>query len=235
MNCNMRIVKTMALLGVMAVSATIADAADIKMQKSTFDDYVPLLEMAGYHVYSYDIKSMSDKQYTLTFSIREYENDSLVNKNTMAYPASAQNMTLLSEFTEEDQAAIKAEEMYDPAKEIYSCAEKIIIGLYSKNDSTTTLMIDVKNNATYGYKLDLKPQDNPLTGKSQYIYHSKPFITGDLKLDEFIPLVFYGSAWYDSNFKVFRFCGENELNPDMSSRIIKDVPHSFVLGVTITK
>lgn len=216
-------------------SVMVSKAADIKMQKATFEDYIPLLELAGYHVFCYDIKSMSDKQYKLTFSIREYKGDSLVNKNIMDYPASTKNMTLLSEFSEEDQTTIKEENMYDPSRRIYSCAEKIAVGTYSKNDSTATLMIDVDGEATYSTLLDLKPQSNPQTGEKQYLYLPKPFKTGDIKLGEFIPLMFYGSAWYDSRYKVFRFCGENELNPDMSNRMIKDVPHSYVVGVTITE
>lgn len=39
--------------------------------------------------------------------------------------------------------------------------------------------------------------------------------------------------WYDPDFNVFRFCGDYELSPDMSNQLFKDVPHSYVIGLTI--
>ena len=30
--------------------------------------------------------------------------------------------------------------------------------------------------------------------------------------------------------QVYRFCGEREINPDMSSEILKDVPHYYGFG-----
>jgi hypothetical protein len=45
----------------------------------------------------------------------------------------------------------------------------------------------------------------------------------------------FGSSWYDERFNIYRFCGENEINPDMSSEILKDVPHYYVIGVKFNK
>lgn len=227
-------IKAIVLVCMMTISVAMSSAAEIKPQKATFDDYIPLLESAGYHVYSFDIKSMTDRQYNMTFSIREYEGDSLVNKNILFFPVSTKNMTLLSDFSEEDQAKIRQKEMYDSSRKIHSCAEKIVVGTYAKNDSTTKLIIDVDNMMKFDWDLNLKPQVNPTIGENQYLYLPKPFKTGDIKLDEFIPLVFYGSFWYDPDFNVFRFCGDYELNPDMSNQLIKDVPHSYVVGLTIS-
>lgn len=227
-------IKAFVLVYIVALCVVMSTAAEIKPQKATFDDYIPLLESAGYHVYSFDIKSMTDRQYKMTFSIREYEGDSIVNKNILFFPVSTKNMNLLSDFPEDVRATIKQEEMYDPSRKIDSCAEKIVVGTHTKNDSTTTLIIDVDNMMKFNWNLNLKPQVNPTTGENQYMYLPKPFITGDIKLDEFIPLVFYGSFWYDPDFNLFRFCGDYELNPDMSSQLIKDVPHSYVIGLTIT-
>jgi hypothetical protein len=50
-----------------------------------------------------------------------------------------------------------------------------------------------------------------------------------------IPLVLLGSAWWDTKFKVFRFCGENEINPDMSEKFISEIPHFYVIGVEVQK
>ena len=56
-----------------------------------------------------------------------------------------------------------------------------------------------------------------------------------MKIGEFTPLVLYGSAWFDSEAGIFRFCGENEISPDMHEDIVKDIPEFYVIGVIIKK
>lgn len=87
--------------------------ADIKMQKVVFEDYIPILEAAGYYVYSFDIKSLNDKQYNLIFTCREYQGDSIVRASISPYIRSYENMTLVSEFPEDSRKNITDEEMYD--------------------------------------------------------------------------------------------------------------------------
>ena len=48
-----------------------------------------------------------------------------------------------------------------------------------------------------------------------------------------IPLVLYGSYWYEPQAGGCRFCGDNEIKPDLSSDIMKYIPHYFVLGIKI--
>ena len=139
-------------------------------------------------------------------------------------------MRLLSQFSKKFQDTIKPEEMYDSIRGIYKCAEKIVVGTFSENDSTTLMSVNVDKMASFSFSLNLKSINNPVSGQNMYFYKTRPFIVGECRTDEFIPLVFYGSSWFDSKYNVIRFCGESELNPDMSDQIIKDVPHSFVLG-----
>ena len=47
------------------------------------------------------------------------------------------------------------------------------------------------------------------------------------------PLVLFGSYWYEQETGVSRFCGEKVINPDLSSDIIKSIPHFYVLGIRI--
>lgn len=50
-----------------------------------------------------------------------------------------------------------------------------------------------------------------------------------------IPLVFFGSWWYDKRFNVTRFCGESEIDPQLQSQMVKDVPHAYVVGIRLEK
>ena len=48
-----------------------------------------------------------------------------------------------------------------------------------------------------------------------------------------IPLVLFGSYWYEKETGVSRFCGEQFIKPDFSSDIIKSIPHFYVFGIKI--
>lgn len=218
---------SVALMGYGSLSA-----ADIKPQKATFEDFVPLLEMAGYKVYDYSIAELADKKYQIGVTCREYAGDSLMSENVLTFPFNAPNIRMISDFPEEFQARIKAENCYDYDRGIYKCAEKIVIGTYHKNDSTTIMMVNIENMSTASFPLNLKPLDDD--GKKSYYYNSRPFITGEVVPGQFIPLVFYGSGWIDTRFNVMRFCGANQLTADMSDELVRDVPHSYVVGVTLT-
>ncbi|MBO7129958.1 MAG: DUF5041 domain-containing protein [Prevotella sp.] len=41
------------------------------------------------------------------------------------------------------------------------------------------------------------------------------------------------SYWYEPETGVSRFCGESVIKPDLSSDIVKSIPHFFVLGLKI--
>lgn len=72
-------------------------------------------------------------------------------------------------------------------------------------------------------------------GKEEYMYDYRPFKVGAIQLGEFIPLVLFGSYWYDEEAGFFRFCGEDELEPDLSSKMVASIPHYYVLGICVTK
>ncbi len=66
------------------------------------------------------------------------------------------------------------------------------------------------------------------------MYQSRPFeLTAPFEKGKFIPLVLYGSYWYEPANGGCRFCGDNEIKPDLSSDIVKNIPHFFVFGIKI--
>lgn len=92
--------------------------------------YVELLKNNGYDVVSYDISALRDSTYSLKFIVREYQDGKLVNDGKDDFFYMLRNRTMLSAFLPEDQAKVKAEEMADADKGIYSLAERIDIGLF---------------------------------------------------------------------------------------------------------
>ena len=98
----------------------------------------------------------------------------------------------------------------------------------------TSVMVDLENMTARNGQLALQPQylhNDSINGKKLYMYSARPFKTGEFTTDRFIPLVLLGSAWYDKNIGFYRFCGENEIDPDMSSEILKHIPHYYIIGI----
>ena len=68
----------------------------------------------------------------------------------------------------------------------------------------------------------------------------KPFkLPKDYPIGSKIPLLLIGSYWdatsRDGTMKTEKFCMENELDPDFSSRSFDVMPHYFVFGISIEK
>ena len=92
----------------------------------------------------------------------------------------------------------------------------------------------VENIGALKKSLALKPQ-TVSPGKEEYMYDYFPFKVDKIQLGEFIPLVMLGSYWFDEEAGFFRFCGEDELEADLSSKILSLVPHYYVFGMSVTK
>lgn len=216
-----------------AVFGNMASAQEINPQKATFDDFMPLFVYKGYESFPFDISSFSDRQYTISFSIREYENGEKINDNILLWNASFKNMLMLSDFSG-DRQSIKTEDMYDAQRGIYKFSDKMNIGIMPDNDSTKLVMMSVNGRGSAFCPLKLHPQTDT-SGKKFYGYHTRPFkINKPFVNGEFTPLVLVGSVWFDKKFNIHRFCGENEIEPDLTTKILEYIPHYYVIGITVT-
>lgn len=208
---------------------------DIKPVESPVSTYVELLKNNGYEAISYDITALRDTTYSFKFLVREYEGDKLVSDGSEGYIYLLKNRTMLSSFSPEFQAEIKAEDMADAASGIYSLAERIDIGLLPPTDSIRQVAIMLPSQGAVFKQLKLKEQHSPDGKQSTNGYLPRPFKHQTFKTDEFIPLMLVGSFWWDPEFEVFRFCGDNVIEPDLSSGIIKNIPHYYVIGMVATQ
>lgn len=210
-------------------------AQKIEQKKPDLNDLISLLETKGYELFSFDISGLSDKRYDMAFSIREYSNGQKIKDDIMPWNQSFSNMQMLDDFSEKSRREILPEEMADAAKGIYRLANKITVGLAPENDSTKTVKFEVENMGAVMSRLSLRGQTNKSTGKIFYSYNTRPFeLDRKIELDTFIPLVLVGSVWFDPNFNIYRFCGENRISPDLSSEIVSYIPHFYVIGFKIT-
>ena len=215
--------------------ATSVSAQSLKKQEAIMEDYLPLLQVSGYQVYSFDISEFLDDTYHFSFKIKEYVNREEVQGD--GHSSVFSNRMMIAEFPEESQKSILEEgSAVDPEKGIYSQAKKLTIGFVpSKVDSTRIVRISLDGMGELRKPLKLKPLKAPKSDKLSYSYESRPFVVDKFEEGKFIPLVFFGSYWLDEKYGFFRFCGALEIGADMGQEYIESTPHYYAIGVEIKK
>lgn len=195
--------KNSIITALLALIALAGQAQEIRTYEPTLDDYLQLLNAKGYIVYSFDMKDFKGKQYEPV--IMEY---------------------------------VKGEEAKDYIGFSFSfpLGEKLVIGFApSSNDSTYVYSFQSVGGGGFNATLNLQPVFAPeMPTKQAYRYESRPFeLVAPVETGKVIPLVLFGSYWYEQETGVSRFCGEKVINPDLSSDIVKNIPHFYVLGIKI--
>jgi len=178
-------------------------AQEIRMNKPSISDYLPLLKAKGYIAYSFDTKDFKD---------------AMVEPIVMEY-AKGKEPREVADFSI-----------------TMSLDEKLIIGFIpSDNDSTATYTFHFSENRGFNSRLSLMPICDPdKPAEKWYVYESRPFeLVAPFEKGKFIPLVLYGSYWYEPENGGCRFCGDSTIKPDLSSDIVKYIPHFYVLGIKI--
>ena len=222
----------LSVLLVVACSSTrsIKNVPEIKNVNATFDDYLSLFNAAGYNVSSYDISSLKDSVSSVIFSVREFIDSAEVENDN-----NAQFLTIykISDFDEKDREEIKKTvESDDEANGIYRLATKMKIGLApTADDCEQKLYFEISGSEIMGatnQQLIKRAFDKK---RSPLKYSLRPFKIDSFEKSKFIPLLMYGSAWWDKDANIYRFCGEKELSSDMKSEIFSHSPHYFIIGV----
>ncbi len=217
-------------------------AQEVKQIEASVDDYIALLNQSGYQAYSFDISQLMDTTYYVQFEVREYVAGNPEPVMVHQYGRGLKNRTMVKDFmwrelSEEELADIR-DASVDYENGVYSRAEKITVGfLPCKNDSTEVGKLFVENQGASGFSLSLKQIDHKGAYNEDviYSYNTLPFKTSAFEEGKFIPLAAYASFWFDERFNIIRFCGATELDPDMTTEILKDTPHYFVIGVIFSK
>ena len=99
-----------------------------------------------------------------------------------------------------------------------------------QSDSMVTVYVGPKHRNGLAGDLVLKPV--PDAPETFYLYEKVPFRVSAIRPNTFIPLVLYGSFWWDSKYKICRFCGEKELTEEniRESDYFKHSPHYYIIG-----
>lgn len=223
----------LSILCAVLTAATVC-GQQIRSREAGFDDFRTLLEAAGYEAFGFDLTDFLDKpgRYDMTVSIKEYEaGREIYCRKIPCGP----NKMLVTDFPEDSRGEIARERMADPDAGVYTQAEGLTIGFYPSGvDSTRMLNIRIPEMREANQRLTLRS----ITSTGGYTltrYYTRPFVVDSFAPGKFIPLVFFGSMWFDAKHNLFRFCGENEIAPDLSSEIVGNIPHFYVIGIEFTE
>ena len=207
----------------------------IKNKNVEIDDFITLLGAAGYELFSYDVTEMLNERYDITLVIKEFSAGKEIESSNLT---TVSNKTLLTDIPESNrQKFIDRGHVIDPQTQAIAHVQKINFGFYpSDNDSTKLMQINIPDFMIIPkVTFKLKGLANKHSDKMFFAYRTRPFKMKTLIEDEFIPLILLGSCWYDEQFDRYRFCGEREIDPDMSSKILEYVPHHYIIGVRFVK
>ena len=227
--------KQIFILSCALVLSCAAFCQQIKNKNIELDELFTLLNSSGYELFSYDISEMLNERYDIVFVKKEYSAGKEIESSNLTMVS---NKRLLTDFPESQwQEAIDTGiTIIYPETKAIAHAEKISFGFSpSDNDSTKFMQINIPELTRMRCPLKLNGLPMKGSNKKFYSYNTRPFKIGTFKEDLFIPLILFGSSWYDERFNIYRFCGEREIDPDMSSEILKDIPHFYVIGVKFIK
>lgn len=113
-------------------------------------------------------------------------------------------------------------------------AKTLSIGFSPRQSVQSDSMVTVSVHPEHqnGLARDLVLKSVPNAPETFYLYEKVPIRVSALRPNTFIPLALYGSFWWDSNYKICRFCGEKELTEEniKESEYFKHSPHYYIIG-----
>lgn len=211
------------------------DSLRVTTQTIQLEDVIDVLDMNDIHVHRFDLQSLLKTHYDITFYVDEYRHAEKQGRvHSFLF---GPNIGSVTEYPEEQWETVRQEYHLAPNENEYDRIKSVTLTLQVKDDSLATISVGSPGVGRMS-KSSLKLY--PVEGYTQainYMYDSRPFrleSVTDADTVE-IPLVFFGSGWYDKRFNVTRFCGESEIDPQLQSQIVKDVPHAYVVGMRLEK
>lgn len=222
---------TIALLCLSFAGIVSAQQTSPQVQKMEpqMEDIYNVLEAMNIHIFRFDMKEFLNQVYAVSIYVDEYENGQTPKRLSTRYLGN--NIESLDNVPEEHRQTLREIKQIPEGKNEWEEIKEISVYLRKSNDSTAVCMINIPGSSRQGVPLKLRPVEKyhsfhyrPLPFKLQPISQQ-----GNLK----IPLLLYGSAWLDKQHNIIRFCGENEIDPEMKAKILNNIPHYYVIGIEL--
>lgn len=204
----------------------------VKPAETQIEDILNVLNNMDIHLQRFDVSQFLCSTYQMEVYVDEYRNNQRTGRCHRF--ELGKNIGSLDDFPEESWPALReihhlaeGETEWENIREI-----SVYIQPKAKSDSTVYFYIASPKVGQQGFPFTLYPAD----GKDYYKYYTRPFALRATADDEMeIPLLIYGSAWNEPGTTIYRFCGANEIDPDMTTEMLKHIPHHYVIGLRLKK
>ncbi len=195
----------------LALVATTGQAQNIAYIKETpSKEFVKHMRFCGYEILSFDIFSLRDSAQGFDIVLREYVRDSLVDERIQNR---YQLKSMISDFPEEDQLEILEQKSgEDMERGIYKSVKTVTIGFTPATDSVERINIITDMACNYKVPLKMKYLCDKWRREPEFRYRAVAYSEFNYQPETFIPLVMYGSSWWDEKVQSYRFCGG--MDPD---------------------
>lgn len=224
--------KLLSAIAALALAGGVASAQRIEPVDPNVQDIIRTLNANGYEFYSFDLGTFNDKTYQIEVYIQEGDSTGLLTDNEIR-GAGWQSRRFLKDIPEEYRQKVTP---IDPVTGLIDQISRIGISIAPETDSTVIARISF---GKYGISQVLKQQPIIRYKEGQQIiyraYGTRPFKIETFESGKDIPLVMYASYWFDPQANSYRLCGEEEIDPDMSTPILKNIPHYYVIGIRLTE
>lgn len=224
--------KILSAIAALALAGGVASAQRIEPVDPNVQDIIRTLNANGYEFYSFDLSTFNDKTYEIEVYIQEGDSTGLLTDNEIR-GAGWQSRQFLKDIPEEYRQDVTP---IDSVTGLIDQISRIGISIAPKTDSTVNVRINI---GQYGMSRVLKQQPIIWYREGQQIiyraYGTRPFKIETFESGKDIPLVLYASYWFDPQANICRQCGEEEIDPDLSTPILKYIPHYYVIGIRLTE
>ena len=220
-----------ALATLLAVyNAQAQDSLKIDSEEPQMEDVLTLLDAMDIYLYRFNAEEFLKHKYNVSFFVDEYmDGVKKERRNTLHMGANIQSVKI---YPREQWDAARKQHGLGPDEDDFVRIKTVSI-IVRKNSDTTAMATFASPGAG---RMGVSLEQYPAGPDSVYFYSSRPFTleavpdTGAVE----IPLVLYGSGWYDERYNIVRFCGESRIDPQLKADILKNLPHYYILGVTFT-
>lgn len=220
----MNINRIFSLLGLIGLSVGYASAQGIEPVETNLKEVIYALESNGYRFFSFDIGSLREKTYGIEIFVQEVDSTGTTDEKIRL--CTWQTRRFLKEIAEKSRARFTP---IDPETGLIKLVQRIAISIVPQSDSLVIAKYVFGEGNMIGVPLTLRP----VGPEAEFQYEGRRFRIDGFRPNRDIPLVLFGSYWYDEEIDMIRFCTAREFEPDRSNGELKLMPHYYILGIRL--
>lgn len=207
------------------------DAPTVIKVDPQLDDIYEVLKALNINMYRFDLSKYLNEIYDVKLYVDEYEDGKRIKE--VGSSRLGKNIKSLKELPEEMRDDFRKIKNVPEGKDEWDNIKEMSVYITKPNDSTAMFTINIPS----VLKTNKRVQLRPVGEEKMYLYDPRPFKFNPASETESIniPLIMYGSYWFDARYNVIRMCGEREIDPEMKAEILDKIPHYYVVGIELNK